>query len=44
MGPKPEQQQQSEEKETDLLNKTLECKIKRYDTMQYNSIRIGANK
>ena len=33
MGPKTKQQQRSEEKQTNLLNKILECKITQYNTI-----------
>ena len=43
MGLKTKQWQQSEEKQTNLLNKISECKITHYNTIQYNIIRIEAN-
>jgi len=44
MGLKKPQWQQSEEKQTVLLNKLLECKITCYNTTEYNIIGIEDNK
>ena len=44
MGLKTKQQQQSEEKQTNLLNKILECKVTHYNRLQYNIIRTEDDK
>ena len=44
MGLKTKQQQQSEEKRTNLLNKILECKVAHYNRLQYNIIRTEDDK
>jgi len=44
MSLKTKQGQQSEEQQTNLLNKIPECKITHCNTIKYNIIRIEANK